>query len=187
MCLVAAGATPPAFPHYMQCDSRWGGDQMGVDGPGERDTVCHQGCAMSCVAMALAGYNLTLPGQQSPPTPGSLNKWLTQNHGYHCDGGNCNNLVLDAPDLITAGMMRVVGEWGGRCCGGDAAKPPLETIKSGLATASDRHLVFIAHVHNNHHFVLLTGWDDDQSMFTALDPNYPPLGPRVPLSVELNW
>lgn len=169
--LAALSATPP-FPHYRQCDKRWGDERMGVEGNGTRATVCKEGCAMSCVAMALAGYNLTLPGEHSPPTPGSLNAWLVANNGYRCDGGDCNNLVLDAPDILTGGHMQLIGEWGGRCCGGDAAKPTAERIQEGLALASDRHLIFIAHVHASGHFVLLTSWDPAVGKFATLDPFY---------------
>jgi len=50
----------------MQCDPAWGTDQMGVPGMGaEDDTICNQGCAMSCVAMALAGFNFTINGTVS--------------------------------------------------------------------------------------------------------------------------
>ena len=170
--LSFCAAVLPHFPLYTQCDPRWANDTMGVPGPGERDTVCHQGCAMSCVAMALAGYNLTLPGG-TVPTPGALNGWLAANHGYTCLDHNCNNLVLSSPDVITDGRMRLIGEWGGECCGGDAAKPPLATLQADLADTSDRHLVYIAHVKDNHHFVLLTGWDAAAQAFTVHDPFYP--------------
>ena len=40
---------------------------MGVDGPGERATVCKEGCAMSCVSMALAGHHVLIDGQEANP------------------------------------------------------------------------------------------------------------------------
>lgn len=144
---------------------------MGIPGPGERNSICHEGCAMSCVAMALAGYGFTFPGNGTI-TPGSLNNWLKTNRGYTCISGDCNNLVLDAPDNMTAGHMRLVGEWGGPCCGGDAAKPPLKTIQEHLSPDSDRHMVFIAHVRNNSHFVLLTSFDNNTNSFTVHDPGF---------------
>lgn len=54
-----------------------------------------EGCAMSCVAMALNAYNVTADGDAV--NPGTLNSWLKNNSGYQCLGGDCNNLVLDAP------------------------------------------------------------------------------------------
>ena len=59
-CVVAAPVLPsrsimiPSPPIYTQCNSSWANDPMGVDGPGERSTICGEGCAMSSVAMALA-------------------------------------------------------------------------------------------------------------------------------------
>lgn len=68
---------------------------MGVNGIGERATICREGCAMSCVAMALAGNGFKLPTQETnlrhgwlqngaDITPKSLNMWLEQNEGYTC-------------------------------------------------------------------------------------------------------
>lgn len=67
LCLFIFGLVHQAlgvtFPLYKQCDPQWGESQMGVPGhDAEDDTICHQGCAMSCVSMALAGYNITVNG-----------------------------------------------------------------------------------------------------------------------------
>ena len=109
---------PPPFPLFKQCDTRWGGDEMGVPGagPGERDTVCHQGCAMSALSMGLAGHKVTIGGEDA--NPGTLNAWLAANDGYACISGDCNNLVLDAGLALSRGHVQLVGEWGGSCCGG---------------------------------------------------------------------
>ena len=104
----SAELAPP--PLFRQCDSRWGDDQMGTKGHGERSTICGEGCAMSCAAMALAGAGFALPSKD-PLDPGSLNAWLIHNNGYRCDAGDCNNLVLTAPDALTGGRMRLIGEW----------------------------------------------------------------------------
>jgi hypothetical protein len=48
---VAAAAIPPV-PYFSQCDSRWGGDRLGGDGP----TICSQGCALTSAAMVMAYY-----------------------------------------------------------------------------------------------------------------------------------
>lgn len=60
MCnLPALAAT--AFPHFLQCDPRWGNTLMGINGTGERATICREGCAMSSLAMALNGLGVNLP------------------------------------------------------------------------------------------------------------------------------
>ena len=59
---------------WYQCDSRWGDHLMGMPNKSMRDTICHQGCAMTCLAMALAGNNISIPkgngGQQVAANPG---------------------------------------------------------------------------------------------------------------------
>lgn len=61
--VVSVLAKYPTFPLYMQCDPAWGQDEMGVPGMGAQDdTICHQGCAMTSLSMALAGYNITING-----------------------------------------------------------------------------------------------------------------------------
>ena len=83
------------YPMFKQCDAAWGNDAMGIPGKGERSTICREGCAMSCVAMALAGLRVFVNNTQS--TPKSLNTWLKASNNYECAGGDCNNLVLTAP------------------------------------------------------------------------------------------
>ena len=69
--------------------------------------------AQSCVAMALAAHNFMVPCPPSSckPDPQTLNAYLQTHAGYHCDAGDCNNLVLTAPDQLTGGRMRLIGEW----------------------------------------------------------------------------
>ena len=119
-------SSKPSY-YYDQCDPRWANDTMGVEGPGERASICKEGCAMTCVAMALTQRGFTFENGDIP-TPKSLNSYLVENQGYHCDSGDCNNLVLSKPDDITKGFFQFVGEWGGTCCGGNDAKPSLETM-----------------------------------------------------------
>jgi hypothetical protein len=40
---------------------------MGVDGPGERSTICGEGCAMSCLSSGLAGLGATIEGASERP------------------------------------------------------------------------------------------------------------------------
>ena len=52
--IFLAGAMVSAFrqwPIFKQCDPRWGADEMGTAGDGERSTICGEGCAMSSLAM----------------------------------------------------------------------------------------------------------------------------------------
>ena len=50
------------FPFFRQCDPAWGANKMGVDGPGERSTICGEGCAMSSLSMALNGFGVKIGG-----------------------------------------------------------------------------------------------------------------------------
>ena len=50
---VAAAAMPPV-PYFSQCDSRWGSDKLGGDGP----TIYSQGCALTSAAMVMAYYGV---------------------------------------------------------------------------------------------------------------------------------
>jgi hypothetical protein len=81
---------------------------MGIAGNGERSTICGEGCAMSCVSMALNGLGVTIGGQQSDPQ--TLNAWLENNNGYMCADGDCNNLVLDSINTVSSGRLLFVSE-----------------------------------------------------------------------------
>ena len=95
--------------NYNQCDPRWANDTMGVEGgPGERASICEEGCAMTCLAMSMTRRGFTLENGDVI-TPKSLNRYLVENQGYHCDSGDCNNLVLSKPDDITKGFFQFMG------------------------------------------------------------------------------
>ena len=54
--LLLAGtsaAVMPHVPYFSQCDSRWGSDKLGGDGP----TICDAGCALTSAAMVMAYYD----------------------------------------------------------------------------------------------------------------------------------
>lgn len=53
--LLLGATNAITYPKYTQCDPRWGKDEMGVKGPGERATICREGCAMTSATMMLAG------------------------------------------------------------------------------------------------------------------------------------
>ena len=71
LALLVAVTLARTYPLYKQCDSRWANDQLGTSS----NTICKAGCAMSSVAMALAGTGKNY-------NPGSLNTWLKSNGGY---------------------------------------------------------------------------------------------------------
>ncbi len=71
VCLLFACALARTYPLYKQCDSRWGNDQLGTSS----NTICKAGCAMSSLAMGLAGIGKNY-------NPGTLNTWLKSNGGY---------------------------------------------------------------------------------------------------------
>lgn len=158
--LNAAVASPEqkiVYPLFRQCDPAWGSNEMGVNGPGERATICKEGCAMSSLSMALAGLGVSVEGK--PANPGTVNAWLETHNGYTCAAGDCNNLVLSAPQRLTP-VLKLVGE---------IEKPPVEEIRANLTAQAQ---VFIAHVHDRTHFVLLTGWSEEAQAFTVNDPFY---------------
>ena len=147
------------FPLFHQCDPEWGNTTMGVlhpNGKGKDDTICHQGCAMSCVAMALNGYNITINGQAA--TPASLNQWLRNNDGYTCAADDCCNLVLDSVNQLAETQVRSLGE-------------PLVPFLPSLRKMVESELIVIAHVQNRGHFVLVTGISGPESFFVN-DPFY---------------
>lgn len=141
-------AGPPPFPLFMQCDDRWGADEMGVVGDGERSTICGEGCAMSCLAMILSGVNVSVFGTL-PATPQTLNAWLLINAGYTCIDGDCNDLVLDAVQRLDP-RVRLVGY---------LDVPAFADLAAGVAAGQ---LAYIARIvpddpHFVSHFILLTG------------------------------
>jgi hypothetical protein len=81
---------------------------MGIQGKGERSSICKEGCAMTSVAMGMAGRGITLEGE--PVRPDTLNTWLQQNKGYVCLAGDCNNLVLAAPTRVPGARLTLLGE-----------------------------------------------------------------------------
>jgi len=113
---------------------------------------------MSSLSMGLNGYGIPIGGNSS--NPGVLNNWLRNNAGYICAGGDCNNLVIDAPARLAPDNIHTIGE---------VQKPDAQTIQDMLS----EDIIVIAHVHQNTHFVLLTGYDQgDLENFYVNDPFY---------------
>ena len=59
------------YPIFKQCDDRWRNEQLGTSS----NTICSAGCAMSSVAMGLAGIGKNY-------NPSTLNQWLKAHGGY---------------------------------------------------------------------------------------------------------
>ena len=158
--LSLASASFRPDPLFKQCAEAWGSDEMGVAGAGERSTVCGEGCAMSSLAMVLAGARVRRPGGAGPTAlaanPQSLNSWLLAHKGYTCIDGDCNNLVLDAVQRLNTSIELV----------GELPKPPLAEIHAGLNNGT---IAWIAHIPALTHFVLLTGYDDAQPNALAVN------------------
>ena len=133
-------AAPIDPPFYLQCDPRWGNDQMGTPGDGERSTICGEGCAMTSLAMALASLG-TRALDGGLITPKSLNQYLIRNKGYLCAGGDCNNLVLSAPDLLSSRVSFI-----------SEAPPP--SFNQMAYDVVSRKKIYLSHVNNRSHFVL---------------------------------
>lgn len=161
----------PVYPFYKQCDTSWAADKMGLVNcsidtcPGAsfgRDTVCNEGCAMTCISMALDTYGYTLLGGKRPD-PGTLNAWLVDNLGYSCVDGNCNNLNLPQIEKIDVhGGIAYLGE----------IFPPILS-PSYISSALEDGLVVLGHVRNKTHFVLLNGEvDEEGNTYTVMDPFY---------------
>eukprot|EP00042_Codosiga_hollandica_P028586 m.151051 g.151051 ORF g.151051 m.151051 type:complete len:357 (+) comp52812_c0_seq2:78-1148(+) len=148
---------PRSYPLYKQCDPRWGSDLMGVAGPGERATICAEGCAMSSLSMALSGVNITL-ADGSSINPGTYNQFLVNNSLYVCGDEDCNLLWLNGEEVFTNVLLSV----------GDVVPPPIDTINAGLESAE---YIYIAHVRDGTHFVLLTGMPE-YGVFSVNDPYY---------------
>lgn len=83
---------------------------------------------------------------------GSLNAYLVKNSLYACAAGDCNNLVLRAPEAITSRLTLA----------GEAPKPSVEEMHNMIGS-----YVMIAHVHDSGHFVLITGATSDSSVFAV--------------------
>lgn len=127
LALLVALALGRTYPMYKQCDARWANEQLGTSS----NTICKAGCAMSSLAMGLAGtghnYN-----------PSSLNQWLKGNGGYV------------SGDLLVWGSVTRLGLT-------FEGKVSNSQIKSKL----DQGRVVICNVHNGGHWVLAYGYSGD--------------------------
>lgn len=150
---------PGGAERFLQCDPRWGNVTMGVKGPGEQASICREGCAMTSLTMALHDLGLYINDTQLDP--GVMNAWLQANDGYVCDAGDCNNLVLDAPERIPGSPLVFLGE---------KEKPAVETLAQWVNSSAE---VLLAHVDHSGHFVLLRpSARGAEGVFEVLDPYF---------------
>ena len=164
LCLAACYTCqhiPKVYPKYMQCAAPWGQLKMGGGA-----TICQQGCAMTSLCMGLTGKGYTIGGKTIDPLV--MNEWLIEHHGYYCAAGDCNNLNLTLPDTIGShiGDIIFVSE-------NEKPADSLFLVKWLL-----EENIAIAHVRNQSHFVLVTGWEEpargkEVSSFSVNDPFYP--------------
>lgn len=112
---------------YKQCDSRWGGNQLGwCNGL----TICSAGCAMTSVAMMLTTKGANVD-------PGSLDVYLSDNGGYV---NGCDIIWAKADDYGKTTFIAIEQASESEICNG----------------LSQGHGI-IANVNNGGHWVLLTG------------------------------
>lgn len=109
-------------------------------------TVCKVGCAMSSVAMCLAGRGISVDGHAA--NPGTLNAYLKKHGGYS------GNLIIwsKAPTHFT-GLYH---------------KTPLSTV-NGWASSGK---CVIANVRGGGHWVLVTNSADSSGNFPVNDPGF---------------
>ena len=102
------------------------------------------------------------PPPPPPPQKGSLNRYLVKHHLYTCAAGDCNNLVLPAPEAFTNAVSFVAEQ---------RPPPALPTLQAMVQQQT--HLA-LAHVRNASHFVLLTGVSGPaaKGVFAVNDPGF---------------
>jgi hypothetical protein len=129
---------------FKQCDTRWGSDLMGTSK--EKD-ICHHGCLITCVAMALHECEKKIVGVSANPQ--ELNNWLTVNGGY------VNEAYLVYGTLNTFGMFYV------------GKTSSFADIRNFFNAG---HIIFL-NVNNGGHWVLLTGYAGAQT-YQVNDPGH---------------
>jgi hypothetical protein len=88
-----------------------------------------------------------------------LHLLLAHSYVMYIDGGDCDNMRLNAVERLTP-YVKFVSE---------VAPQPIPTIEAGLASGN---YLYLAHVSNRHHFVLLTGATYNHTGFWVNDPFY---------------
>jgi GH25 family lysozyme M1 (1,4-beta-N-acetylmuramidase) len=135
---------------YWQRDPRWKDIMLGT-----KSTIGENGCAMTCVAIALGKLGVHV-------NPVSLNDWLTNNEGYYQNG----NLILwDAVE-----RMNPTIKWDGMTYAPSddlirqrirAGKLPIIVVDSNEATPQeDMHWVVGIGVDRGNNIIIFDPWDN---------------------------
>ena len=169
--LTVSHALLPVPPHYKQCDPRWGSDTIGQVNVSKQDdsTICHVGCAMTSLSMLLATVNTTttwLKDSQHTVTPKSLNVWLQHHQGYDCVSVHQDKECFD---LMSAAIGNLTGRIVYDTYMYTTEMPSIEDMSHYLST---QQKAYIAHVHDNHHFVYVTGVNVASNTVSVLDPYF---------------
>ena len=101
--------------------------------------------------MWLSGVGILVDGQ--PADPATLNAWLRANDGYVCEAGDCANLNLGVVPKLNSSLKYL----------GEPLTPPLAELQSLVQGNSTARFGVLAHVRDQSHFVLLIGWDQNNS------------------------
>jgi hypothetical protein len=145
---------PFDYPLFKQCDDRWGSDIMGTK------TICSVGCLMSSTAMGLWGTRIPISKLPFIPTnPGTFNTWLVENDGY-----SGNNLIETQVPLIDPSRIF----WPD-----DGMHKTNDLSFDEVSAYLEKGRIVIGNVNEGGHFVLLTGYsNDDKDTFAVNDPGY---------------
>jgi hypothetical protein len=112
---------------------------------------------MSSTAMGIAGYSIPIDSTVSSPK--SLNIWLKNNNGY-----DDNNLIETQVPLID--LERIF--WNA-----DAFHKTNDLSYATVSSYLDKGRVVIGNVNNGGHFVLITGYsNEDGDTLIVNDPGY---------------
>jgi hypothetical protein len=145
---------PYEYPSFLQCDKRWGADIMNGS-----ISICESGCAMTSLAMYFQGSGIDVPPHQTLD-PRSFNAWLRKNEGYVCDRKYkkfCADLNLPKMKYLDKKIIY----------NGEKNPPGQNSMIEALMNQSG----LLLHVRNKTHFVLLTGYDDENAdIFYVNDP-----------------
>merc|ERR1712063_128829 len=124
---------------------------MGQLGTSSSQTICTAGCAMSCVAMAMASYQEKI--NNGLTNPGNLNDWLINNNGY-----------ADS-DLIIWSSVDGLGKV--------HFKEEVDTLSaSDIANFVNKCYPVIVNVRSGTHWVLITGTTSNSDVFEVNDPYF---------------
>ncbi len=110
---------------------------------------------MSCIAMGLAGWDVSVDGE--PSDPSSLNTWLRENKGYYDD----NVLVNDALNGLVPNMWSQAGYFDNNI--------PVDDLEEYFGRG--KHIMIANVKKGEGHMVLATAYDGWDTI-TVNDPGF---------------